>query len=330
MLNAIYVMDKWSFEIVYPESLREEIAGLVNVYAPHLTAGEVITSPTVLSRADILISGWGCPVFDKTILDAAPNLRAVFYGAGSIRGLVSEEFWNREITITSAYAANAEPVAEYALSQILFCLKSGWLHASATRREKSFETRYPVHGAYGSIVGIISLGMIGRRVCELLKCFDVSVIAYDPFASEETARGLGVSLCSLDEVFKRAHVVSLHTPDLPETQGMIRGEHFEAMLPYAGFINTARGAIVRENEMIEVLKERPDIQAVLDVTHPEPPASDSPLYELPNVALTPHIAGSMGKECGRMGRYMADELARYVRGEQLCWQITRQMAETLA
>jgi phosphoglycerate dehydrogenase-like enzyme len=111
---------------------------------------------------------------------------------------------------------------------------------------------------------------------------------------------------------------------------MIGREHFETMKPYSSFINTARGAVIRETEMIEVLRTRPDIHAVLDVTHPEPPAPDSPLYILENVTLTPHIAGSKGNECRRMGRYMVDELERYLKDEKLKWEITRQMAAKLA
>ena len=98
---------------------------------------------------------------------------------------------------------------------------------------------------------------------------------------------------------------------------MITGMHIASMKRGGTFINTARGEIVREREMIEVLIHRPDLQAVLDVTVKEPPDSDSPLYTLPNVMLTPHIAGSVGEECRRMGQYMLDELRRYVAGEPL-------------
>jgi phosphoglycerate dehydrogenase-like enzyme len=134
----------------------------------------------------------------------------------------------------------------------------------------------------------------------------------------------------LDEVFRRADVVSLQTPWLKETEGMITGQHFAAMKPGATFINTARGAVVREPEMIAVLQQRPDLFAVMDVTHPEPPAPDSPLYTLPNVVLTPHIAGAMGDECRRMGHYMVEELRRYLQGDDLEWRITRDMAAVLA
>lgn len=98
----------------------------------------------------------------------------------------------------------------------------------------------------------------------------------------------------------------------------------------ATFINTARGRVVREDEMIEVLKQRPDLTAALDVTDPEPPARTSPLLSLPNVVLTPHIAGSMGNEIQRMGQSMLAEFKRYLAGEPLKWQITAEEAKRLA
>ncbi len=175
-----------------------------------------------------------------------------------------------------------------------------------------------------------SLGMIGRMVCERLRTFDLNLIAYDPFVSAEDAAALGVTLCGLDEIFQRADVVSLHTPWLPETVGMITGAHLAAMQPGATFINTARGDVVREQEMIEVLQQRPDLLAVLDVTYPEPPVAGSPFYTLPNVILTPHIAGSMDNECRRTGRIVVEELQRYLKGEPLRWSISRQQAAIMA
>ena len=167
-------------------------------------------------------------------------------------------------------------------------------------------------------------------MAELLKILDVRVIAYDPFASVGDAAALGVELVALDEVFRRSDAVSLHTPWLPETVGMITGLHFASMKENATFINTSRGAIVREQEMITVLQERPDLWAILDVTYPEPPLPDSPLYTLPNVVLTPHIAGALDEECQRMGQTMVDELRRFLAGEVMEYEITKERAKFLA
>ncbi|NLF38735.1 hydroxyacid dehydrogenase [bacterium] len=330
MMNALYVLDPSSYDRIYGAAERADIASLVTVDSTARSRADLEAHPGMLSGVEVIMSGWGCPRFDDALLARAPRLKAVFYGAGSIRHVVTDAFWERGIVISSAFAANAVPVAEFTLSQILFCLKRGWQLALGIKRDGAYPSDKRMPGAYESVVGIISLGMVGRRVCELLRPFDLRVIAYDPFAAEETARMLGAGLCGLDELFRTADVVSLHTPWLKETEGMITGAHFAAMKRDAAFINTARGAVVREDEMIAVLRARPDIQAVLDVTHPEPPDPGSPLYSLPNVVLTPHIAGSMEGECRRMGRYMVDELRRFVTGEPLKWQITRERAALLA
>lgn len=328
--KGLFLLNAASCSLIYGPEERAAINSLVDIYAPPQTRESVAANPAVLGPCEILFSGWGAPRLDAAFLAAAPNLRAVFYGAGSVKGIVSDAFWDRGIVLTSSWAANAVPVAEYALSQILFSLKLGWRYVLTIRQERAYPRRWPVPGAYGSTVAIISLGMIGRRVCSLLRAFELRVIAYDPFAAPQTAADLGVTLRSLEECFAEADVVSLHTPWLPETEKMITGTHFRAMKKDATFINTARGAIVDEPAMIEVLQERPDLTAVLDVTYPEPPSPGSPLYTLPNVILTPHIAGSMDRECSRMGRFAVEECRRFLAGQPLQWQITRERAATLA
>ena len=172
--------------------------------------------------------------------------------------------------------------------------------------------------------------MIGQLVCERLRPFDVQIIAYDPFIAEADAARLGVKLVTLAELFAQADVVSVHTPWLPETVGLITGALLGSMKPNSTFINTSRGAIVREDELIATLKSRPDLWAILDVTWPEPPEAGSPLYSLPNIIVTPHIAGSLAQECWRMGQYMVDELTLYLAGKPLKWEITEEKAKILA
>jgi phosphoglycerate dehydrogenase-like enzyme len=306
------------------------VAGLADVYAPLQTGDSVAKNPGVLAEAEVILSGWGAPAMDGGFLAAATNLRVVFYGAGSLRRVATPAFWERGLRITSAYAANAVPVSEYALAAILFSLKRGWHFAFSAQREKALPRQGQVPGAYGSTVGLVSLGMVGRLVRERLRPFDLRVAAYDPYVTSEEARVLGVDLMPLEDLFASSEVVSLHAPLLPETEGMILGSHLASMKWNAALINTSRGAVVREAEMVEVLEERPDLWAVLDVTNPEPPEPDSRLYDLPNLVLTPHIAGSQGSECRRMGRLVVDELRRYVVGLPLEHEITRARAALMA
>lgn len=248
-----------------------------------------------------------------------------------------DAFWARNIPITTAGSANAIPVAEYTLSQIIFGLKAGWqfnarCKATGSDRIDGWNAHGVVAcaGNYRSTVGLISLGTIARLVRQFLQSLDVRVIAYDPYASDDDAARLDLELCSLEDVFEHSDIVSLHTPDLPETQGMITGDLLSSMKQNTTFINTARSAVVRHDEMIEVLNRRPDLWAVLDVTEVATDTEYRRLQELPNVTLTPHIAGSMGPECARMGRFMADELKRFLAGQPLCYELTREQAAIMA
>jgi phosphoglycerate dehydrogenase-like enzyme len=252
--KALYLLDSGAIEKIYGEEERAAVAGLADVYAPLQTGDSVAKNPGVLAEAEVILSGWGAPAMDGGFLAAATNLRVVFYGAGSLRRVATPAFWERGLRITSAYAV---PVSEYALAAILFSLKLGWHFAFSAQREKALPRQGQVPGAYGSTVGLVSLGMVGRLVRERLRPFDLRVVAYDPFVTPEEAHVLGVDLMSLEDLFASSDVVSLHVPLLPETEGMILGSHLASMKRNATLINTSRGAVVREAEMVEVLGERP-------------------------------------------------------------------------
>lgn len=326
-LKALFVLDEPAFDMAYGPEEQQRIAELVDLVAPPMTRDVLKHQLDIMEGVEILMSGWDAPLMDDAMLAAAPHLKAVFYAAGAVSGWMTQGVWDRGIIVCSAYAANAIPVAEYALATTLFSLKHGWALVRRTRDERNNIT--PTHGApgcHGSTVGIISLGVSGRAFRNLLRPFDLRILAYDPYLTESEQALLDVQNASLADVFSRSDVISLHAPLLAETAGMITGEHLAAMKPGATFINTARGRIVRQDELIEVARRRPDLQFVLDVTEPEPLPADSPLFTLQNVVLTPHIAGSIGPECRRMGRYMVEELRRYVAGEPLQWVVTPELA----
>ncbi len=331
MPKALFILEETIQQRVYPRPIYDEICTLVDVYAEPQRPDVVQQKPELLQDMDLLFSSWTCPHIDATFLARAPNLKWVFYGAGSIKQVVSPAFWEQGVRITHAANANGVIVAQFTLAQIIMSLKGVWAYMHQTRTERTFHhtPRYP--GLIRSKVGIIGLGMIGHQVCQRLRPLDVDILAYDPYADPHDSAAQGIQLVDLDTLFSEAHVISLHAPWTPETEGMIRATHFEAMLPNATFINTARGAVVRQDEMLSVLRRRPDIYAVLDVTHPEPPASDDAVFVLPNVILTPHIAGAIEQnETASMGAAMLGELRRYLACEPLQWEIRRDQLGTMA
>lgn len=284
-----------------------------------------------LADVEVAFTGWGCGEIDAAVLAALPALRAIFYAGGSVKSWAGNEIWERGITVASASAANALPVAEYTVGAILFSLKCGWHYVGQHQRER----RYPgplvdAPGGAGATIGIHSLGLIGRLVCERLRPFGFTLLASDPFVDASGAATLGIERVRLSELFVRSQVVSLHAPLLPETEGLITGELVASLPRYATLINTARGALLREAEVAGVLSRRPDLTAVLDVLVDEPPARDNPLVALPNVFVTPHIAGAMGAEAWRLGRLMFEEFKRWRDGEPLRSEIRREQLAQLA
>jgi len=328
--KGLYILAHACFDDIYGSAEQAAIASLIEIAAPPQTRTTVQADPELLRDVNFIFSGWGAPLMDRAFLDAAPSLEAVFYASGTVKGFVTDALWDRGVRLSGANSVFVIPVAEFTLSQILFSLKHGWHFALETKRQRTYAPHRPVPGAYGSTVGLVSLGAIARLVVELLRPYDLKIIAYDPFFPKAAAAQLGVELCSLEEVFAKSDVVSLHAPSLPETEKMIRAEHFAAMKTGASFINTARAAIIDEAGLVQVFQQRPDLFALLDVMSPEPPKPDHPFFDLPNVIITPHIAGCMSLECRRGGRFAGEELGRYLRGEPLLGEITRERLAFIA
>ncbi|WP_030866752.1 hydroxyacid dehydrogenase [Streptomyces sp. NRRL S-37] len=294
-----------------------------------------LTTPrarTVLEGVELLVTGWGCPPLDADVLRAAPRLRAVVHTAGSVRGHVTDACWERGIEVSSAAAANAVPVAEYTLAMILLTgkqvLESARDYRASRTRPDWLRTSRSV-GNHRRTVGILSASLIGRRVIGLLRPHDVDVLLYDPFVDEAGARELGVERVGLTELFRRSDTVSVHTPLLPETRGLVSGELIGSMRPGAVLINTARGAIVDQDALADAaLAGR--VRAVLDVTDPEVLPPEHPLWECDNVLLTPHLAGSQGNEWRRLADLALSEIARWTSGEGFLHPVRRERLAFLA
>lgn len=325
---GLYAMHLHRFDDVYGPDERTAIERHLRITAPPMAAADL--TPDLLADLEVLVTSWGSPRLDAEFLAAAPKLALVLYGAGSVRPVVTPESWARGVRITSGAVANAEPVAEFALSQILYALKHGWRYVLESRRTGRAASRSPGEGAAGALVGLTSLGATGRGTARLLADHDIAVQAYDPHLDPAAAASLGVTLVDLPTLFATSRVISLHTPLLDSTRHMVTGELLSSMPADAVLVNTARGGLVDEPALIDVLTARPDLFAVLDVTDPEPAAPGSPLFALPNVVVTPHLAGSLGLERRRMGRAMAAELDRYVRGEPLRYEVSESAMATTA
>ncbi|MEO8884132.1 MAG: hydroxyacid dehydrogenase [Devosia sp.] len=273
-----------------------------------------------LANTEILVTGWGCPKIDAAVLASAPRLKLIAHAAGSIKGWVTPDVFARGIAVVGAADANAIPVAEFTLAAILFANKRVFDFAANYRRDRRGLDLYlkgdPAIGNFGKTIGIVGASRIGRLVIERLQPFDYTVLLYDPFVSAEEAAALGARKTGLDELLATSDVVSLHAPSLPETRHMLDARRLGLMRDGTMLINTARGALIDEPALMREL-ESGRLSAVLDVTDPDVPPPESSLYDLPNVLLTPHIAGALGSERHRFGRLVVEEIGRFIRGESL-------------
>ncbi|MFD8392042.1 hydroxyacid dehydrogenase [Streptomyces sp. NPDC059680] len=314
--RAVFAMDPVHLPLLFPPPLMARLRRTADVDAELVVRD--FADPAVaeaLTPTEVLITGWGCPHLDAGALAKVPKLRAVLHAAGSVRSLIGEALWKHGVTVSSAVTGNALPVAEYTLAMILLAGKDAFGHRERYRRTHvgppPAETA--ATGNLGRRVGVVGASRVGRRLMELLRPFDLTVLLHDPYVSPAEAAALGAELLPLEDLLRRSDIVSLHAPDIPETHHMLDRARLSLIRDGGVLINTARGALVDHEALTEELVSG-RLHAVLDVTEPEPLPAGSPLYRLPNVFLTPHIAGSLGNELERLGAIVVTELERLAAG----------------
>lgn len=319
---------------VFDAELVARLEGICEIPHPEpLAAFDTAAARAVMAEAEILVTGWGCPAITREVVVGAPRLRLVAHAAGSVKSFVSDDVYSAGILVSHAADANAIPVAEYAVAAILFANKQIFrlrdLYQEDPSRAAVAALMDEPIGNYERVVGIVGASRIGRRVARLLAPFDFHVLLYDPYVGPGDPVADAAELVGLDELMARADVVSLHVPLLRETRGLIGRHELGLMKDGATLINTARGAVVDQAALVdELLAGR--IAAVIDVTDPEIPDPISPLFRLPNVFLTPHVAGAVGAERRRLGEMAVAEVERFVAGEPLRHLVPRELLERIA
>ena len=334
-MTAIYLANNQKqVDYVYSEKIKSLLKDCASLDPNNrFTKDDVLADPKKFHNVKYIFSTWSMPSFSEEEIERCfPSLEAIFYSAGSVQTF-ARPFMNKGIKIFSAWAANAVPVAEYTVAQIILACK-GFFRActlaSQNKRKEAAEHSKSCPGNYGCKIGLIGVGMIGSMVAERMKLYNHEVLAFDPFCSDEKAQKLGVRLCSLEEIFSECQVISNHLANNPQTVGMLNYNLFKLMKPNATFLNTGRGAQVVEADLARAMSEKPDAVSILDVTFPEPIQEGNPLLSLDNVYLTPHIAGSQSDEVHRMAEYMAEEYKLLAKGEKTMYLVNEKMLETMA
>ena len=301
---------------LFDDDARARLSAVADVHPAVLEDFGTPQARTVLAQADVLVTGWGAPPLTDDVVAGAPRLRAVASTSGGAGHLLGPAARARGLRLTNARTANSRPVAEYALAMILLAGKRAVPAAHRYAERRAFvdrEAEFPDAGNHQRLVGLVGASTTGRLTIELLRPFDLPVAVYDPYLTDEDAAALGVRKLGLDDLMRSCTVVSVHAPEIPETRHLIGAAQLAALPRGATLVNTARGSIVDTDALVaELVTGR--IDAILDVTDPEPLPPDHRLWDLPNVLLTPHVAGSMGNELLRLGASAVAEVERLAAG----------------
>ena len=283
-----------------------------------------------IAGADVAVTSWGTPALTAELLDCAPDLKLVIHAAGSVKPISTDALWDRGIRVISSAKPLGEGVAETALGFTISASKNYYnlnanIHAGGYR--EGYEN---IRELYELTIGVIGTGWAGRHYIELLQMFGVDVIAYDPFVDAETLAKLGAKKVELNEVLTQSDIISIHAPSIPSTHHMINAETLGMMKKDAILINTARGSIVDEAALYEHMKNGGLKYACLDVYDPEPIHADNPLRTLPNVIMTPHLAGLAANGKRKLGAHTLYIARKYANGEPLECEVTKEMLATIA
>jgi phosphoglycerate dehydrogenase-like enzyme len=321
---ALLAMDPVHVPGLFPPSVRarlERVLRLPRTAAPLPAGADGVRA----ADAEVLITGWGCAPLEASVLDRMPRLRAVLHAAGSVKGHLTDACWERGLLVSSAAAANAVPVAQFALGAVLLAGKDalGMRARYARRHVLPGPGETARLGSHRCRVGVIGASRTGRALLGLLRGFPFETAVHDPFLSGREAEGLGAVALPLEELAATSRVLSVHAPDLPATRHLVDARLLALMPDGATLVNTARGALVDTAALTaELVTGR--ISAVLDVTDPEPLPPSSPLFTLPNVLLTPHLAGALGSELELLGAAVAEEAERFAAGLPLRHRVLRE------
>lgn len=331
MKIALFGTNQLQFSKVYTTEVLKKLAEYGEL-SEKINRKNIKDNAEFLSECEIAFSTWGMPRFTKEEIKMyMPNLKAVFYSAGTVQ-FFAKPFLECGVRVFSAFAANAVPVAEYTFAQISLAAK-GYFQASKCYRLAPLRSLIFANSCSGNFnckVGLVGLGSIGKMVAEKLKELDVEVFACDPFVSKETADKLGVTLVSMKKLFSECDIISNHLANKAELRNIFNHNLFKRMKRHTTFINTGRGAQVNELHLAFHLFVHPSVTFVADVIKTEYFPWLCPLFWCPNAVLTPHIAGSIGKEPQRMAYYMMDELDRYLSAQSVKYEVTQDMLERMA
>ena len=270
---------------------------------------------TLLPQYDAVLTGWGTPMLSAEVLQGNQRLQLIVHTGGSVGNLVDAYVYENGIRVFSGNQLYAESVAEGAIAYMLMAQRRLPYYLDRVQ-EGYWRTEADVwEGLLDKTVGIIGIGTISTILIRMLQVFRVKIKVYSRHEiPEELISQYHVQPASLEEIFSTCDIVSIHSSLNSQTRGGIRREHFRLLKENALFLNTARGDVLDEEDLIAELKTG-RFRAVLDVYHREPLPADSPLRTLPNVYAIPHMAGPTLDRRPYITEALLREAERFFQGE---------------
>ncbi|WP_280485833.1 phosphoglycerate dehydrogenase [Nocardia cyriacigeorgica] len=251
---------------------------------------------------------------DAEVLEAGKNLKIVARAGVGLDNVDVPAATERGVMVVNAPTSNIHTAAEHAVTLLLAAARQVPA-ADATLRERTWQ-RSKFNGVeiFGKTVGVVGLGRIGQLFAARLAAFETHVIAYDPYVSPARAAQLGIELVTLEELLGRADLISVHLPKTPETKGLLSKEKLALTKPGVIIVNAARGGLIDEQALADAIKSGHVRAAGLDVFETEP-CTDSPLFDLPQVVVTPHLGASTTEAQDRAGTDVAKSVLLALAGE---------------
>lgn len=278
---------------------------------------------------DICITGWGtCPI-DEAVLANADCLTLIAHTGGSVKPYVTDAVYQKGIRVVSGNEVFAESVAESVVAYALASLRQIPFH-SANLSAGIWPQRFSNRGLLGRSVGIVGYGMIARYVVQMLAPFHCPIKVFSRHIRQEDLDKYGMQQVSLEELVSSCDVVSIHSGMTPENHHLITRSLLEQLKPGALLINTARGAVVDEPALCDVLAARPDLFAALDVFETEPLPVDHPLHDLNNVLLMPHMGGPTIDMRLAVTRSVTADIRRFLAGQPMSCEISQSYAAKMS
>lgn len=284
----------------------------------------------VLSDAQIVITSWGSPRMDDQLLSFCPSLKLMIHAAGSVKPVVSDVLYDKGIRVSSCACVLSRGVSEMAIGLTITAAKNVFAFNNMIHQGTWPSDKSSANELFDITVGVVGCGFAGAHYIELLRDYGVEIIAYDPGLSADQISKIGAKKVELEYLLCNSDIVSLHAPSIPSTYHMINEKTLSLMKDKAILINTARGSLIDETALAEVMSHGKLKYALLDVTDPEPPNKDNPLLSIPNVIMTPHVAGLANNGKLKIGMHVCAELESFLKDGSLYSEVTKDMLASIA